>query len=390
MIENKVKLFLFKYGLIIVTSLIFFFFGPLFSLPFIVWGIFQNNRQSIFFILLLSCFFGYIAFYFEPLIEDDLYRHYETMSILSNLNIIDAIFYDVNIINNLIFYILAKLNIMRFYTVIGTTLTYFFSMKSVYVMNDLKKFSKTEIIMIFLLSILIWPFRLVTSGIRNFVVISILVYWFIAKENDIKDIKSIILIVFCFFIHSYTLFFILFYLLFKYLPTKYYLSFIICLVTILFLGDIFIPYLQNIPFLGYYATKYISYRNIVDYYDFYTLLYIFIRIFFVLVILLIFKITKYENKYTKILKEVLVFSFIIESRTFTERNLVMIAFISFLLLIYYMNNNYKLKKYFVPFLIICCTLFSILNYPTLKNYPLNKPLISISTSGYINIFLDNF
>ena len=103
MIENKVKLFLFKYGLIIVTSLIFFFFGPLFSLPFIVWGIFQNNRQSIFFILLLSCFFGYIAFYFEPLIEDDLYRHYETMSILSNLNIIDAIFYDVNIINNLIF-----------------------------------------------------------------------------------------------------------------------------------------------------------------------------------------------------------------------------------------------------------------------------------------------
>ena len=380
-----IQKFLITNKIFLITLFIFLIFGPLVSLPFIIYGICNDKENFNFYLFFISIFLGYIAYNFEPLIVDDLFRHYESMNHLSQLNIFEAIFKDMNILNNLIFYILGKFNIERLYPVIGTIITYYLGMLSITKVLKKSNFSNLQIILIIILSLVLWPFRLVTSGIRNFVVISIIVYWFFAREEKLLQASSILIIVACFFIHAYTIIFVFFYCCYKFIPKKYYVNVFIVFILSILIFDLIGPYLVNIPIIGYYISKFLAYRNAPLDYDFFSFIYIVGRIFFLIFTLFYAIYTKKVSKQFILLIGITIISLILNSRTFSERNMVFVAIVTFLLLIKNMNISIKIKKINTLILLTCILFFSALNYPTIRNYPLNQPICKICNTGLIQI-----
>ena len=385
------KTFLNTYKILIFTYLVFFLVSPLFSLIFVFFGLFFDRSKTKHYLFLFALFFGYIAFYFNPLIVDDLYRHYENMNKFSNMTMFNAIFYDMNILNNFLFYLFGKFHIELFYTLIGTTLTYYLSLLSAYKIINIKKYNKLQIIILYILSIVIWPFRLVVSGVRNFVVISILIYWFMVSKKKLSDGKSMIILLCCIFIHSYTIIFIFFYLCFKYIPSRYYKTSFFLLISLIFLADFITPYLNEISIVGYYASKYIAYRTVVFEYDLYSILFSLCRLMFILFVFVYAWKTRYKNKNLILISMIVIVSLIFNSRTFSERNYIFAALASLLILIDNINNVFctkYIRHFNTVIFIIACIMFSILNYPTLRNFPMNKPVHSIMVTGFVHVLID--
>lgn len=369
---------------IILNLFIFFLIGPIFTFPLIIYGIVADKKHIRIYLFLVSLALSYIAFNFEPLIQDDLFRHYEDITKLSSLNFFDAAFRDVNIVNNIIFYILGNLGLHRIYPVIGTIITFFLCFESILIFTNKYKVTNLQFLLIIILAIILWPFRLVTSGVRNFVVLSVMIYWFIAREEKIESWKSICLLLVCFFIHAYTIVIFIFIIWYRYLPKKYNAIALVMLILCVVFGDSVAKSFIDFPVIGYYATKFSAYRNVVTNYDLYSMCYIGFRILFLLIILMLYKKFKIFDERNRLLVNITIVSVFLNMKTFTERNILLVGIVSLLLLIPILEKNknrYKGINTNTIFLTCLILIFAVISYPALRNYPLHNSLLEIMTTS---------
>lgn len=193
--------YLIKYKNQIIFTLLFFL-SPLLFIPL---GIFylkknQSNKTSLYLIFLIALSFGYIAFHTVPLISDDLYRHYEVMNNLKNLDIFSIWDYGYPLVplNTFIMYIcsLFNSNLYPFFLIFIGMFIYF------YLFNELNKtfnISTYNFIFVLTFSYLSMIPRYYYSGLRNHFVLLIISYliYITFKKERIKKQDTLIFILSC-------------------------------------------------------------------------------------------------------------------------------------------------------------------------------------------------
>lgn len=165
----------------LILSTIFFLAIPIISLPLFFVLMLINKSEKNYYVLFFSFSLGIVAFYIEPIQALDLYRYFEQMDVMGQLNFIE--FFNTHVLrpeflSNLTFFIIAKIKQYGLLSMIATTISYYFIIKCVLECANKKNLRLLEkiVILLFVLSIMI--FTHFATRIRNNVGLVLCAYAF--------------------------------------------------------------------------------------------------------------------------------------------------------------------------------------------------------------------
>jgi len=170
--------------------IIIFLISPIISTPLIILSLIIDNKNYKIYILGISFNLAFIGYYYDPIVSNDLYRHFLTMDVLKNKSFLEALFYDPLIMKNFWFYIISKINLYNLLPFTAILIPYYL------VMKDMIEFGRNQIrnnlITVSLTLLIISWIGLIgaVSGIRF--IFSIFMFFhglyreYILKKNNLK------------------------------------------------------------------------------------------------------------------------------------------------------------------------------------------------------------
>lgn len=291
--------------------LIIHLFFPILSTPFLIAGLYFNKKYNHIYILLLILNLSILGLYFQPVITNDLYRHFEFIDYMKFNNIKTIFSTDTLFIKNLWFYIIHLSGFDNLLPFSAILMTYIITLNDIIKFSKISKFKNTLTINMVILVLLYIQLIWVMSGIR-FSVAYVLFLHGLYKEyvNKQKNVFTYLFYIVPIFIHYSIFVLILIRILLIFKNKKNFFVVTLLLVWGMF-TDAFskILYLTGIPYFQGISMKidfYLKYTNVDSYYIFTNILKLVIAITLVSLIVflkknLVKQYHKYEDLYLFIL-----------------------------------------------------------------------------------------
>lgn len=257
-----------KKGMISIVAFNIFLISPLFSLPFIFWGIYKNERFSLF---LAALFFGIVTYMIKPYSSLDISRYYEAYDFISKNNLKDFISFlktENDYLFYCIYYIFSLFGLKFQYVLLFLSTTCFYL--SFLVFDNISKhltlnMSKNQNFLFFILFLLSLPVLSLISTTRfsiGYTFFMLYVYHKLVK----KDILSYVFLALAIFTHFAYIIYLPFLLVTSKIKNKKLLPILIFSLAVLSMGvpiDKIIEIVSNVlPSLSLKMITYIqTYEN---------------------------------------------------------------------------------------------------------------------------------
>lgn len=225
-----------------------------------------TKKHKKYYILFFCIALGMVGFYIEPIRDLDLYRYFNQMDIMQQLDfkefILEYIF-QPELISNLIFYFVAKIDAYGLLCMIAVIVSYYIVIKCVLDYSDRKNIKLIERVVVLVLVLSVMTFSHFAVRIRNNIGIVICAYAFYREYVQEKKnwLTKVLYILPC-FIHTSMLFGVIIRMI-LFLKKKYLKIALIIIMLILFFGTNFIiilgDLLSNVAMFSSYSTKISAY-----------------------------------------------------------------------------------------------------------------------------------
>lgn len=342
----------------ILINLILIYFSP------------KEIRKISAFFLALNL--GIIAYFTNPLPSDDLYRHYESMNLIKNLDFFEIFnsSYSLVYFNTIIMYIISLTGLFGLYPMLYVSIGYYLLFYMVLEYSEKNHNSKQDILMMILFVFSIFIFRDFISGLRNqfaFILCSFAIYIDYFKNKTL--IRNLIFIL-SLFIHTSVIIVILAFTIYKLLEDKiksYKLNLIAYFTVPILI--VFFMLLKNLNVTNSFLLKIVNYFTCFGYNNFNVLL------FKLLIFSLIgFSLFICRRNSIKLIRFISFFWFLSLGAIFN-----MTLFYRFNYLIYGLSiipmlnllNFYKCRKIFYFLILLILILSIFLMYRSILAYPWN-------------------
>lgn len=322
---------------------------------------------------------GIISYYTVPLPSDDLYRHYEQMNTLKNLNF-NEIFnfgYTFVYINTIVMYLISLTGRFGLYPMLYVTIGYYLLFYMILDYSEIKQYTNKNVIIMIILVFFEFVFRDYISGLRNqfaFILSSFGIY--ISYIKNYTKCRNLLLFV-ALFIHTATILIIIGLFGYKFLKN-------ICKlnnkkINILFISivPIMVCFLFMFKYLAIdnvFINKIIIYFTTIGYNNINVLIFKLIIYFLSLTTLIIFNKNNETNEFSHFLLSFYCFTLgsILNMTLFYRMNyfIYCLSFISNIEILDKSNISKKFK-YIIYIIIIICLLSIILMYRSMIAYPWN-------------------
>lgn len=225
-----------------------------------------NKSERNYYILMFSIALGMVAFYIEPIRELDLYRYFNQMDLMKQLDFFEFIseyIFKPELLSNLIFFFVAKMEDYGLLAMLSTIISYYLVTKCVLDYSNKKNMKLIEKLVVLVLLLSVMTFTHFATRIRNNVAIVICAYAFYREYVEGKNnlLTKVLYVLPC-FIHTSMLFGVIIRLI-LFLRGKYLRVVLIIIILILFLGINYITVigevLSNFAMFSNYDTKISAY-----------------------------------------------------------------------------------------------------------------------------------
>ena len=208
-----------------------------------------NRTEKNYYILLFCISVGMISFYIEPIQKLDLYRYFNQMDLLGQLDFTEFILkyiFKPELLSNLVFFFISKTGHYGLLSMIATIVSYYFIIKCVLDYGNKRNMKLIEKIVILILILSVMIYTHFATRIRNNVAIVICVYAFYREYVQGKSnfLTKILYILPC-FIHTSMLFAVIIRLI-LFLKEKYLRIVVLIIMLILVVGTSYITTVGDI------------------------------------------------------------------------------------------------------------------------------------------------